>query len=106
MIPNVLGSASPYSGSPKAASWVRSGTTFLSVSTIPKEAVTSDESSDNAPRPQQMQPDYARQDHRPDVPKRDLARHRQTEPAGMACRRSGVRIPLAARFFVYSFEQK
>jgi hypothetical protein len=50
--------------------------TFLSVSTTPegqlsaKGPVASDEPSDNAPRPQQMQPDSARQDHCPDVPKR------------------------------------
>ncbi len=47
------------------------------------------------------------EDHCPDMPKRDLARHRQTKPGCMACRRSGVRIPLAPQTnFVFAFVNK
>src|ERR1019366_6058741 len=55
----------------------------------------SDYPSDNRIRQHQTSPDAARHCNPPDLPVSDSARHSQTESAGMACKRSGVRIPIA-----------
>jgi hypothetical protein len=50
--------------------------------------------SPNGPRSRQTEPDVLRRDSGSEVRQPDSARRRQTESCCMACRRSGVRIPL------------
>jgi hypothetical protein len=53
---------------------------------------------DNAGRRPQSDSDGARRPRLPDLPVSDAGRRSQTESAGMACKRSGVRTPVAPRF--------
>ncbi len=66
----------------------------------------SDKTSDNHPRQRQIWRDVPRRHTWPGLRQPDAARRHQTKPACMACRRSGVRIPLAPPFFVCMFEKK
>ena len=59
---------------------------------------SSDYPSDNALRRCQPEPAQPDTDYPPDVPVPDPARRGQTESPGMACKRSGVRIPIAPPF--------
>src|ERR1035438_1844150 len=56
---------------------------------------SSDQPSDNALRRWQTESAAARHRYRPDLAVSDLERRHQTELPGMACKRSGVRIPIA-----------
>ena len=60
---------------------------------------TSTKPSTNTPRFRQTQGGVPRHQSRSDLRRPDLARHCQTKPCCMACRTSGVRIPLAPLIF-------
>ena len=62
--------------------------------------------SPNAPRFRRTQQDVPRHQTRSELRQPDPARRRQTKSCCMACRRSGVRIPLAPPFFACLFEGK